>query len=261
MTETTRSTDWQGWQDSWDRQQEWYMPDREERFRVMLDMVEAVTGPEPHVLDLACGTGTITDRLLTRLPGARSTAVDLDPVLLSIARGHFDGDPRVTLVTADLTGPHWTRELPHRVYDAVLTATALHWLDTAPLRELYRRVACVVRPGGIFANADHMNDPSAPRINAAFAAYQTARKTREQAAGAQDWAAWWTAVAEDPTLAAVARERFALLGDPRHPADRSAVRDRPTATQWHLETLRAAGFTEARQAWCSTSDALVVALR
>lgn len=40
-------TDWQAWQDSWDRQQEWYMPDREERFRVMLDMVEALVGPTP----------------------------------------------------------------------------------------------------------------------------------------------------------------------------------------------------------------------
>lgn len=67
MTETAAGTDWQAWQESWDRQQEWYMPDREERFRVMIDMVEAVVGPEPRVLDLACGTGNITDRLLKRL--------------------------------------------------------------------------------------------------------------------------------------------------------------------------------------------------
>ncbi|MEV6265372.1 hypothetical protein AB0M42_32170 [Streptomyces sp. NPDC051784] len=33
---TTAGTDWQAWQESWERQQEWYMPDREERFRVML---------------------------------------------------------------------------------------------------------------------------------------------------------------------------------------------------------------------------------
>ena len=52
---------WQAWQDSWDRQQEWYLPDREERFRVMVDMVEALAGPEAGVLDLACGTGSISD--------------------------------------------------------------------------------------------------------------------------------------------------------------------------------------------------------
>ncbi|CAM5275794.1 hypothetical protein SHIRM173S_02982 [Streptomyces hirsutus] len=60
---STSTVDWQTWQESWDRQQEWYMPDREERFRVMLDMVEAVVGTSPRVLDLACGTGTITARL------------------------------------------------------------------------------------------------------------------------------------------------------------------------------------------------------
>ncbi|HEV7625916.1 MAG TPA: class I SAM-dependent methyltransferase, partial [Streptomyces sp.] len=77
---------WQAWQDSWDRQQECYLPDREERFRVMLDMVEALVGPEARVLDLACGTGSISDRLLRRFPAARSTGVDLDPALLTIAR-------------------------------------------------------------------------------------------------------------------------------------------------------------------------------
>lgn len=97
------------------------MPDREERFRVMLDMVEALVGPEPRVLDLACGTGSITDRLLRRFPKATSTGVDLDPALLAIARGTFDGDERVTFVTADLKDPRWPDALPHGSYDAVLT--------------------------------------------------------------------------------------------------------------------------------------------
>jgi len=254
-------TDWHGWQDSWDRQQEWYMPDREERFRVMLDLVEALTGPEPRVLDLACGTGSITDRLLRRFPAAHSTAVDLDPALLAIARGHFAGDERVTFVTADLTDPDWTAALPHRTYDAVLTATALHWIDADPLRDLYGRIAGVLRPGGIFANADHMTDADAPKINTAYADFNAARKAREQAAGAQDWAAWWTAVAADPALSEAARERFALLGDPRDPAAPSAHRDRPSTVAWHVEALRGAGFAEARQAWCSPTDALVIALR
>ncbi|MGV9849368.1 class I SAM-dependent methyltransferase [Streptomyces sp. NPDC003442] len=176
---TTAPSDWQSWQTSWDRRQEWYMPDREERFRVMIDTVEAVTGPTPRVLDLACGTGSITDRLLRRLPGAHSTCVDIDPALLTIARGHFAGDERVTFAEADVTRPTWTEHLPHASYDAVVTA-----------------------------------------------------------------------------------QRFALLGDPRQPKpDGGARRDRPTATRWHLETLRGQGFSEARQVWCSAGDALVAALR
>lgn len=162
MTETAAGTDWQAWQRSWDRQQEWYMPDREERFRVMLDMVEAVVGPEPRVLDLACGTGSITDRLLKRFPEATCTGVDLDPALLAIARGSFAGDERATFVTADLKDPEWVERLPHDTYDAVLTATALHWLHSEPLTTLYGQLAGLVRDGGVFMNADRMIDTATP---------------------------------------------------------------------------------------------------
>ncbi|MFB7367460.1 class I SAM-dependent methyltransferase [Streptomyces hydrogenans] len=246
-------TDWAGWQQSWDRQQEWYMPDREERFRVMLDMVEALVGPKPRVLDLACGTGSITDRLLQRFPDAVSTGVDLDPALLAIARGTFEGDERVAFVTADLKDPEWTRELPYDTYDAVLTATALHWLHSGPLTALYGQVAGLVREGGVFMNADHMIDTATPRINAAERAQRHARMDREKAAGVLDWAEWWALAAKDPTLAEPTARRFEIYGE-------HADGDMPSAG-WHADTLRAAGFGEARPVWCSPSDTLLLAVK
>ncbi|WP_406863075.1 class I SAM-dependent methyltransferase [Streptomyces sp. HUAS MG47] len=246
-------TDWQAWQDSWDRQQEWYMPDREERFRVMLDMVEAVVGPEPRVLDLACGTGSITNRLLKRFPGATSVGVDLDPALLAIARGSFAGDRRVTFVTADLKDPEWTAALPPGPYDAVLTATALHWLHEEPLTALYGQLAGLVREGGVFMNADHMIDEATPRINAAERAQRHARMDEEKAAGVLDWADWWALAAKDPVLAEPTARRFEIYGE-------HADGDMPSA-RWHADTLRTAGFAEARPVWCSPSDTLVLAVR
>ncbi|MCS0634317.1 class I SAM-dependent methyltransferase [Streptomyces sp. LP05-1] len=253
MTEAAATTDWHGWQESWDRQQEWYMPDREERFRVMLDMVEAVAGPAPRVLDLACGTGTITDRLLERLPDAVSTGVDLDPALLTIAGGYFAGDKRVTFVRADLKDPEWTRALPYDSYDAVLTATALHWFHQEPLTALYGQLGGLVRDGGVFMNADHMPDERTPRINALERAHRHAAMDRAKAAGAVDWSDWWRLAAADPALAAPTAERFEIYGE-------HADGDSPSAA-WHVRTLRAAGFAEARTVWSSPSDALVLALK
>ncbi|MEU8539031.1 class I SAM-dependent methyltransferase [Streptomyces sp. NPDC048717] len=253
MTDTARTTDWSAWQHSWDRQQEWYMPDREERFRVMLDMVEATVGPEPRVLDLACGTGSITDRLLQRFPNATSTGVDLDPALLTIAEGHFAGDDRVTFVTADLKDPAWTRALPHESYDAVLTATALHWLYSEPLAALYGQLAGIVREGGVFMNADHMIDETTPRINAAERTRRHARMEAAKAEGVLDWADWWALAAKDPLLAEATARRFEIYGE-------HADGDTPSAG-WHADTLRAAGFGEARPVWCSPSDTMVLALR
>ncbi|WP_328494018.1 class I SAM-dependent methyltransferase [Streptomyces sp. NBC_00414] len=250
---TTTGADWAAWQESWDRQQEWYLPDREERFRVMLDMVEALVGPEPRVLDLACGTGSITARLLERFPNAVSTGVDLDPALLAIAEGTFAGDDRVTFVTADLKDPDWASLLPYGSYDAVLTATALHWLHSEPLTVLYGQIAGLVRDGGVFMNADHMVDETTPRINAADRAQRHARMDAAKAAGVLDWAEWWALAAQDPVLAEPTARRFEIYGE-------HADGDTPSAS-WHAGALRAAGFAEAREVWRSPSDALVLAVR
>ncbi|MDT0450980.1 class I SAM-dependent methyltransferase [Streptomyces hesseae] len=253
MTESITAMDWNAWQTSWDRQQEWYLPDREERFRVMLDMVEAFAGPEPRVLDLACGTGSITARLLERFPGATSVGVDLDPALLTIARGTFEGDDRATFVTADLKDLRWTGTLPYDTYDAVLTATALHWLHSDPLRTLYGQLAGLVRDGGVFMNADRMPDPATPRINEAERALRHARQERAKAGGVLDWADWWRLAAADPVLAGPTAERFAIYGE-------HADGDTPSV-DWHARTLREAGFAEARAVWSSPADAMVLALK
>ncbi|WP_320778897.1 class I SAM-dependent methyltransferase [Streptomyces sp. CRN 30] len=249
----TAGTDWQAWQDSWDRQQEWYMPDREDRFRIMLDMVEALAGPAPRVLDLACGTGSITARLLDRFPEATSTGVDLDPALLAIAEGTFAGDGRVSLVTADLKDPRWPAALPYDSYDAVLTATALHWLHSEPLAALYGQVAELVRDGGVFMNADHMIDEATPRINAAERAQRHAQMETAKANGALDWSEWWQLAAEDPVLAGPTARRFEIYGE-------HAEGDTPSAA-WHARVLREKGFGEARPVWCSPSDTLLLAVK
>ncbi|MFJ9348880.1 class I SAM-dependent methyltransferase [Streptomyces sp. NPDC101237] len=250
---TTTGADWRAWQESWDRQQEWYMPDREDRFRIMLDMVEALVGTAPRVLDLACGTGTITARLLARFPAAVSVGVDLDPALLAIAEGTFAGDERATFVAADLKDPEWRARLPYASYDAVLTATALHWLHSEPLAALYGQVAELVRDGGVFMNADHMIDDSTPRINAAERAQRHLRMDQAKAAGALDWAQWWQLAAQDPVLAGPTARRFEIYGE-------HADGDVPSAA-WHARVLREKGFAEARPVWCSPSDTLLLAVR
>jgi SAM-dependent methyltransferase len=243
---------WQRWQRSWDRQQEWYLPDREERFSVMLDLVEAFAGDEPAVLDLACGTGSITDRVLRRFPNADCVGVDLDPALLRIARGTFADRPGARFVTADLRDPGWPEALPRREFDAVLTATALHWLHAEPLRELYRYLAGLLRPGGIFANADHMPDPDTPLINEAERALRERRST-PRADGVLDWREWWQAAGRDERLADAVARRFEIYGE-------HADGDTPPA-EWHAAALREAGFREARAVWRSVPDAIVLAVR
>ncbi|WP_309234429.1 class I SAM-dependent methyltransferase [Nocardia sp. XZ_19_385] len=245
--------DWESWQGSWDRQQEFYMSDREERFRVMLDVVEAAVGPCPRVLDLACGTGSISRRLFARLPQANSVAVDMDPTLLAIAKGAFEGDRRIVFVTADLSEPGWLDELSAEPFDAVLTATALHWMQPEPLARLYADLAKLVRPGGVFVNADHMPDPGTPMLNAIDETIQRGYQARARAAGAVDWEQWWALVAADPGLADEYAASRAILDE--------HVQGVTHPIAWHTAELTAAGFPETGVAWRSITDAVLVAMR
>ena len=69
--------------DSWDRQQAAYIAEREARFNAQLDVLALAAGQDFHVVDLACGPGSLSLRILQRFPQARVTAIDLDPLLLA----------------------------------------------------------------------------------------------------------------------------------------------------------------------------------
>lgn len=244
----------EAWQLSFDRQQEGYMPDREDRFTALLDVVEAVGGRAPRVLDLACGTGSITRRLLARFPEARSVAVDVDPALLAIARATFAGDDGVTVVRADLADADWFSALPGGPFDAVVTATALHWLAEPVLRRLYRDLSGLVRTGGAVANADEMPPATLPRLSAAVRPVEKRRRAEESADGRPDWDAWWQLADTDPLLTDAVAERRARFG-----GDHAESFVPPS--EWHVQALLDAGFAESGIVWRSHSQAAVAALR
>jgi trans-aconitate methyltransferase len=241
------------WQESWDRQQEAYLPDREERFAAMLNVVEAVSPRAPRILDLAGGTGSISLRALRRFPDAETTLLDLDPVLLSIARTTLDS--RSIVVSADLRDPTWVDALPRRDYDAVLTATALHWLDTDRLAALYAEIRGVLRPGAVFINADHVADDGLCDLTGRLGDWARERREARYHAGAVlSWDAWWDRVAADAALGPLVERRRAVFGH-RH----SAESDPPLS--WHLGALRAAGYAEVGLVWRGGTDAAVVGVR
>ena len=103
--------DWQSWLHRWDAMQTAYIPDREARFQAMFDLLQAraeeAAFPESLVVvDLACGPGAISGRLLERFPRARCVGVDFDPALLALGQGALgDLEGRLRWVEADLRDP------------------------------------------------------------------------------------------------------------------------------------------------------------
>jgi SAM-dependent methyltransferase len=242
------------WISRWDRQQEGYLPDREERFTALIDAVEAGTGrPDPLVLDLGCGPGSLAARLVDRLPDATVVAIDTDPVLLALARGAHSGRLPLRFVELDLRTPGWAAALDlDRPADAAVSTTALHWLPEAGLRTAYRELASVLRPGGLFLNGDHLDvaDPTLHRLERALAERATRRRFGDEAP--EDWRQWWDAVAADPALAGLVRERTEAAA---HHGSESAELD------VHVAALRDAGFGAVGTLWQHGNNRILGAVR
>jgi SAM-dependent methyltransferase len=260
MAAAPREPNWKALTRSWDAQQEHFLPERERRFRGMFEVLDALAQGESistrfTVLDLGCGPGALSVRLLRRFPRAHTVGVDFDPVVLRIARGaHGSVGGRATWVDANLRRPEWRKALPKQRYDAALSTTALHWLEPPQLARLYRDLYRILPRGGVFVNGDAMRVD--PRDRTWERLYRTIRRRRAHRTEAEEWSPWkkwWKAVEKERYLApefALRKQRFAV-----HPHGRMST------YPFHVRSLRRAGFRFVGTVWQDLEDHILVAIK
>ncbi len=250
--------DWVEWLRRWDAQQEGYVPEREARFTAMFDALAGLLPTSFVALDLGCGPGSLSQRLLARFPNARAIAVDIDPVMLAIGRGAIGTvDGRLRWIEADLASQEWLEALGETKIDAVLSSTALHWLEPEPLARLYHDLGRVLRPGGIFLNGDHVAfGPSLPTLarlsqsvldeqwtDSSFASRDV--ETAEQ---------WWEALATEPAFVPLLADRTARFAGKKR-------QESPPGFEFHVAALGDAGFREVGTIWQELSNRVLLAVR
>ena len=235
------------WIERWDAQQQGFLPDREERFTALIDAVAEGAGrPDPLVLDLGCGPGSLAVRLLRRLPQATVVAIDADPLTLALGGAAFADVAGLTFRDLDMRSAGWSAGLQlHRRPDAAVSTTALHWLTQPALAALYAELAGLLRPGGVLLDGDHLSEDDASPVLRRLGRALLEREERRRYPGGrgESWTDWWAAAAADPALATLHAKRAARSVDSGHhgsPAGRLSV---------HVEALRAAGFAEVGTLW------------
>jgi len=125
---------------AWDPNQ--YLQFADNRTRPGIELLARVPDIDAQtIVDLGCGTGSLTALLARRWPSASVIGIDSSPEMIDRARSDH---PDIDWLIADIND--W--EPPDRV-DIVYSNATLHWLDEH--ETLFRRLHSYISPGGVAA--------------------------------------------------------------------------------------------------------------
>jgi tRNA (cmo5U34)-methyltransferase len=114
---------------------------------LITEAARCVTPAAQKVLDIGCGAGNYTLKLLAKLPGLSATLVDLSQPMLDRARERVReaGAGNIETIQADIR----ELDLPDAQYDIILAGAVLHHLrEDEEWKRVFRKLYRALRSGG-----------------------------------------------------------------------------------------------------------------
>lgn len=107
----------------------------------------------PRILDLGAGTGLFSSYMIRKYPQARLTLIDLSTGMLDIAKERFEdaGASEVMYLAGDYSS--FEDAVP---YNAIISSLSIHHLEDEAKQALFSRIFQLLKPGGVFVNADQV---------------------------------------------------------------------------------------------------------
>ncbi|HEV2644954.1 MAG TPA: methyltransferase domain-containing protein [Acidobacteriaceae bacterium] len=139
--------------------------------------VDLIPRAAKTILDLGAGSGLLSVLVRNRFPHAHIHLVDFSGAMLDLARERMSGDANVTFHQAD----YLVDALPQEMC-AVVSSLSIHHLKDEGKREIFRRVYGVLKPNGVFVNAEQVAGPTG-ELDARYKAWWL---TEVRAAGASE---------------------------------------------------------------------------
>ena len=103
-----------------------------------------------RILDLGCGTGNLTQRILDHFPDAQIDVLDLSEEILEESRKRFANNSKINYIQADFKNMN----LSEVTYDLVMSSIAIHHVEDPFKLKLYKDVFHSLKMDGLFIFAD-----------------------------------------------------------------------------------------------------------
>ncbi|AUT04142.1 SAM-dependent methyltransferase [Nostoc sp. CENA543] len=154
------------------------------RYDEMLDVItRCLPTTSRYILELGCGTGEVSLKILERCPDAHIVALDYSPRMLQFAQDKIAAAgyaPRWTGIQADFGdwAIHPEKFNIGSEFDACVSSLAIHHLQDEMKLQVFQQISASLGQNGCFWNAD----PILPESPALAEIYQAAREewTRQQ---------------------------------------------------------------------------------
>jgi demethylmenaquinone methyltransferase/2-methoxy-6-polyprenyl-1,4-benzoquinol methylase len=117
----------------------------------------AVESHGARVLEIGCGTGALTEKLIAR--GAHVTAVDQNPAMVERARDRLGDSSPDAIAFVERTASE-IDAFPARSFDAVVASLSLSEMSKRERAFVLKCAQRVLRPGGMIAIADEVRPRS-----------------------------------------------------------------------------------------------------
>ncbi len=121
--------------------------------RLHTSLAEAADSPGRNVLEIGCGTGALTQRLVER--GATVTALDQNPEMLEQARARLADAPPGAVSWIERTASE-IDALPEAGFDAIVASLCLSEMSGSERGFVLRAALQRLRPGGVLAAGDEV---------------------------------------------------------------------------------------------------------
>lgn len=126
------------------------IPYYEQMVRAVIDSIHFDNLASIRIIDLGCGTGTISKRISERFPNSKIVCLDLASNMIQIAKHKLSQHKDTDFLVGDFSKMDFKGK-----YDVVVSSLALHHLDTDDDKKaFYHKIYNLLDDSGIFINAD-----------------------------------------------------------------------------------------------------------